>query len=132
MYYRVADGSETTTPFTDNEAVSGNWGVVVDEWSGMHASPLDVWANGASGGSTVSCGTTGTSSSGNLLVVAVAGIRNGYAWVSWSDSLIDNGNAIQFGSGHKITSGAATWTATATFASTTGTAGGIIAVFKGA
>lgn len=77
LFYKVADGSETTVTFTLGTSASPV-AVGLIEYSGMAASPADVHSNSSipnsAGTTTTSVSITGTGTTGDLFV-AVAGLH---------------------------------------------------------
>lgn len=142
IFYKIAGVSESpTVTFTFGAAVPMN--IVALEYSGVLASPLDVTANSDSGASSTSVpsGTTAATSQAAEMAVAIFGIVSGGAPAasSYSNGFAEVIQGVTTGSVlanvrlavvSKTLAATGAQSSTATTASATSNAAGVIATFK--
>lgn len=89
VFYKVAAGGETSVTFTDSLASGCNMIGVVDEWSGITASPYDVSATSDSAltnSVSASSGTTATLAQASELCIAAWMCRGTQTTASFTNS----------------------------------------------
>jgi len=133
LWYKVAGAGESkdvTLNWTDSTATF----LIIEEWTGLSATPLDKIANvdNSGGVTSKSSGTTDTTTVADELCIAGFGMGNTVSAESWSNSFVQeyvNPSHFLF-LGSLIVSSTGTYETTLSW-TTTRVCGGLIATFKG-
>ena len=133
LWYKVAGAAESkdvTLNWTDSITTY----LVIEEWTGLSATPLDKIANvdNSGGVTSKSSGTTDTTTVDDELCMAGFGMGNTVSAESWSNSFVQeyvNAGHLFF-LGSLIVSSTGTYETTLSW-TTTRVCGGLIATFKG-
>lgn len=141
IFYKIAGAAESKE-FVVNLNDTVLCGIVLYEFSGIDATPLDKTASAVNQSASVSTGTTATTAQGDELLIALVGISNGGATMrnitAWSNSFTEQANFLVNGTGTDVRLGTATrvvtatgtYTTTASLDAATSDASGAIATFK--
>lgn len=121
MYYKIAGVSESAT-ISVGLSSSDCCALVVLEYSGNTATPLDKTASAIAQSSPCSTGTTTTTTQASEFLVALVGLSNATGTTptspptvaSWSNSFVSQANVSTSGTNPNVTAGVATLNVSAT------------------
>jgi len=133
LFYKVAGAGESKTvtlTWTSSTVVN----MIIEEWTGLSATPLDQIANVnaiATEAASRSSGTTPTTTVADELCIAGFAMNNSVSAQSWSNSFTEEYDYNYLFLGSRIVSSTGTYETTLSW-TTNRECGGLIATFKGA
>lgn len=135
MFCKVAGAGESTSVSVAVTGGPSQLELHIFEYTGLTGWTVDVSASDAGTGAAVftqTTGTTGATANAEEIAIAAVGSGNSAGGLTWSNGFVLEISGTRLYTASKVTSATGTQGSTATWGGTSRTAGGAIAVFKGA